>query len=96
MGLFDIFQRKTTSKEQDVLAQAEAMLAETEEILADSQKIRDELDSLDPEQIRWVEWFTALPEGHKKVVEMCADNGVRVTPDNWAEVRAAIEEMSTD
>lgn len=86
-GLFGSEQEKQGNVDtDDPVAMAEAMLAETEQILQEGDSLIGQLNDLDSGEIAWVEWFTGLPEDHKRIVEFCGEKGIKATPDNFGDI----------
>jgi hypothetical protein len=79
----------------ELVASSQAILAETDEILKESESIVTQLNDLSPEKREWVEWFQALPEDHKQIVEQARKDGVDINPDNFQSVLEIITNPQT-
>lgn len=88
MGWFEAFKRSYQNavkerKDREMMARVDKMMEETEVLLRESDETLSQLAELSPEELRLLEWFTTLPEGHKRVVEACQKIGIPVTPENF-------------
>jgi hypothetical protein len=79
----DAYQKASAQRRQrELLARADTIMAETDEILQETAGMLKEIAACSPEERAWLEWFDRLPESQKHLVEVCAENGIKVTPDN--------------
>ena len=84
MGHFDkvLGKEPKSPNPEDAFKRVDELVRHTEKLLAQGEAIVGQLNSLTPEDAEWVDWFGGLSEDHKRLVEMCAEKGVVVTPDN--------------
>ena len=94
MGFLDDLLKKKPEEmtADDFQALASGIEAEQSQLNAQSDDLIAQLSALSPEEVAWAEWFSQIPENHKKIVEMCSEKGIRVTPDNFVQVLAALTE----
>ena len=60
--------------------------------LNESERIPDGLNSLSAPERAWLEWFYSLSEEDKKIVELCGEKGISVTPTNFEQMKVIVNE----
>lgn len=71
-------------------AKAAAMMAETEQLLEDGAAQMAEFNSCTPEEQAWMNWHIGLSAEHKDIVDLCAERGIKATPENFDEILAKL------
>lgn len=80
----------------DVLeARAAAMMGETEQLLKDGAAQMAEFNSCTPEEQAWMNWHIGLSAEHKDIVDLCAERGIKATPENFDEILVKLAKAAT-
>ena len=72
------------------------VLTATEQAHAEGEKLLDDPDYVTARERAWIKWFNTLPENDKKVVRICTEKGVSVTPSNIDQLKAIVEDHYGD
>jgi len=70
----------------------EQVLAEVQETIDSDERSPDDLNSLSAPERAWLEWFYSLSEEDQKIVEICGEKGISVTPVNFEQMKAIVKE----
>jgi hypothetical protein len=68
---------------QGIIVLPHSLSEGSEERSRENSAEAEDLSSVDPEERAWVEWFNALPQSHKDLVETSLHHGICVQPDNF-------------
>ena len=63
------------------------LLDQSRAAISDKKDGDDGLNSLSAPERAWLEWFYSLSEEDRKIVEICGEKGISVTPTNFEQMK---------
>jgi len=75
--------RGVIGAQREIFLPTDSRLKDSECLDKEISDAVEDLSSVDPEERDWVEWFNALPQSHKHLVETSLHQGISLRPDNF-------------
>jgi len=80
----------------DIPAPNSTVVVEKQENLNEGEQLPDGLNSLSAPERAWLEWFYSLSEEDQKIVEICGENDISVTPVNFDLMKKVVKERNAN